>query len=253
VSTPLLELRGCHLRYGLIPALRDISLEVGPGEMVALLGPNGAGKTSTLRAVSALVGLSAGEVWFEGRRIDGLRPTEVVKRGIAQMPEGRQLFPHLTVRENLRYGYLPHRKDRAGYHPLLEEVFDAFPRLRERARQKAGTLSGGEQQMLTAGIALMSRPRLLLVDELSLGLAPRIVAQLFDVLRTVNARGTAILLVEQFVPLALRYTRRAYVLAKGSVVLSRPSEQLKNDPALLHSYLGSAAGPPTAEAQQAGR
>ena len=240
-ETPILEITLCHVRYGLVPALRGISLEVRQREMVALLGANGAGKTTTLRAISGLVSPHSGQILFEGERIDGLSPAQTVRRGIAQMPEGRDLFPHLTVQENLRFGYLIHRKDRAGFSRLIGEVFDAFPRLRERRAQNAGTLSGGEQQMLTAGIALMSKPKLLLVDELSLGLAPIIVAQLFDVLRAVNRAGTAILLVEQFVPLALANTERAYVLAKGEVVMSRASADLKDDPALVASYLGGAA------------
>jgi branched-chain amino acid transport system ATP-binding protein len=229
----------CHVRYGLVPALRGVSLKVKSGEMVALLGANGAGKTSTLRAISGLVRPHSGQIRFSGQRIDGLAPHKVVRRGIAQMPEGRDLFPQLTVKENLRYGYFPQLKgDRGGYKAQLEDVFEIFPRLRERSRQKAGTLSGGEQQMLTAGIALMAKPRLLLVDELSLGLAPKVVEQLFEALRRVNAQGTAILLVEQFVPLALANTERAYVLAKGEVVIERASAELRDDPELVATYLG---------------
>lgn len=240
-SAPVLKVDQIHVRYGLVPALRGVTLEVRRGEMVALLGANGAGKTTTLRAISGLVRPHSGAIRFEGERIDGLSPPKVVGRRIAQMPEGRDLFQGLTVLENLRFGYWPNRKDRKGYKPQLEEIFDAFPKLRERRRQKAGTLSGGEQQMLTAGIALMSRPALLLVDELSLGLAPKIVAQLFEVLGEVNRRGTAILLVEQFVPLALANTSRAYVLAKGEVAMSGVSADLKDDPGLIASYLGGAA------------
>jgi branched-chain amino acid transport system ATP-binding protein len=230
----------CHVRYGLVPALRGVSLYVDHGEMVALLGANGAGKTTTLRAISGLIHPYAGEIRMNGERIDQLSPPQVVRHGIAHLPEGRDLFPALTVKENLRYGFWPNRKDRTAYHPLLEEVFDAFPRLRERSSQKAGTLSGGEQQMLGVGMALMSRPRLLIVDELSLGLAPKVVAQLFDILTVVNQRGTAVLLVEQFVQLALAHSHRAYVLAKGEVVVARPSAELKDDPALVASYLGGA-------------
>ena len=243
----LLDLTLCHVRYGLVPALRGISLQVREGEMVALLGANGAGKTTTLRAISGLIHPHAGEITLAGKRIDQLSPPQVVKHGIAHLPEGRDLFPQLTVKENLRYGYWPRRKNRAGYHGQLEEVFEAFPRLRERASQRAGTLSGGEQQMLGVGMALMSQPRLLLVDELSLGRAPRIVAQLFEILTMVNQRGTSILLVEQFVPLALANTHRAYVLDKGEVVVAKPSAELKDDPALVASYLGGAvAGQETA-------
>lgn len=243
-NQPLLELVLCHVRYGLVPALRGVSLHVNHGEMVALLGANGAGKTTTLRAISGLVHPHAGEIRFEGERLDGLSAPQVVRRGVAHLPEGRELFPGLTVKENLRYGYWPQRKDRAGFATQLEEVFSAFPRLAERARQRAGTLSGGEQQMLGVGMALMSRPKLLIVDELSLGLAPRIVAQLFEILTMVNQRGTAVLLVEQFVPLALANTQRAYVLAKGEVVLSKASAELKDDPSLVASYLGGAAPHP---------
>jgi branched-chain amino acid transport system ATP-binding protein len=221
-SDRLLEMVLCHVRYGLVPALRGVSLEVRRGEMVALLGANGAGKTTTLRAISGLIHPYSGEIRIDGERIDQLSPPEVVRRGVAHLPEGRDLFPQLSVKENLRYGYWPRRKDRAGYRPALEEVFDFFPRLRERASQRAGTLSGGEQQMLGVGIALMSRPGLLIIDELSLGLAPKIVAQLFEILMLVNQRGTSILIVEQFVPLALAHTDRAYVLAKGEVVVTKP-------------------------------
>src|SRR5258708_3495589 len=161
---PLLEMKLCHVRYGLVPALHGVNLVVHEGEMVALLGPNGAGKTTTLRAISGLVRPHSGQIVYDGARIDGLGPPDVVRLGVAHMPEGRALFGHLSVEENLRYGYLIHRKDRKGYRPLLDSVYDTFPRLRERHRQRAATLSGGEQQMLTAGIALMSKPKLLLVD-----------------------------------------------------------------------------------------
>jgi branched-chain amino acid transport system ATP-binding protein len=237
-ASALLEIKLCHVRYGLVPALRGVTIQVHEGEMVALLGANGAGKTTTLRAISGLIHPHSGTIAFEGQRIDQLAPPAVVRRGIAQLPDGRELFVGLTVTENLRYGYWPHRKDRAGFGRLLDEVFEAFPRLRERRRQKAGTLSGGEQQMLAVGIALMSRPKLLVVDELSLGLAPMVVAQLFQILRKVNEKGTAVLLVEQFVPLALANTERAYVLSKGEVVMAKPSAELKDDPGIIASYLG---------------
>jgi branched-chain amino acid transport system ATP-binding protein len=248
---PLLDMTRCHVRYGLVPALRGVSLRIDAGEMVALLGANGAGKTTTLRTISGLVHPHAGTITLDGGSIDALSPPQVVKRGIAHLPEGRDLFPQLTVKENLRYGFWPRRRDRAAYAAALEEVFDFFPRLRERAAQRAGTLSGGEQQMLGVGMALMSAPRLLIVDELSLGLAPKIVAQLFEILRMVNARGAAVLLVEQFVPLALANTDRAYVLAKGEVVLSRASAELADDPALLSSYLGESV--PAAELEAPAR
>jgi branched-chain amino acid transport system ATP-binding protein len=249
---PILEVTLCNVRYGLVPALRGVSLKVGAGEMVALLGANGAGKTTTLRTISGLIHPYSGTVTFEGERIDTLPPQDIVKRGIAHLPEGRDLFPGLSVRENLRYGYWPRRHDKAGYGPSLDLVLELFPRLRERISQKAGTLSGGEQQMLAAGMALMSKPKLLLVDELSLGLAPMVVGQLFEALIEVNKTGTAILLVEQFVPLALANTHRAYVLAKGQVTLDRPSADLREDQALLASYLGEAI-PESDASQQAPR
>jgi len=243
---PLLSVTDLHVHYGLIPALRGVTLEVRPGEMVALLGANGAGKTTTLRAISGLIKPRSGAIMFNGERIDGAAPTDVVRRGIAHLPEGRDLFPGLTVKENLRYGAWPVRRDRRGFHDRLESVYDAFPKLKERSGQKAGTLSGGEQQMLGVGIALMSNPKLLIIDELSLGLAPLIVATLFEELQRVNSLGTAVLLVEQFVPLALANTDRAYVLAKGEVQLCGSSRDLADDPALVASYLGG--GAPAAKA-----
>jgi branched-chain amino acid transport system ATP-binding protein len=234
----LLSVEGCQVRYGLVPALRGVDLAVGKDEMVALLGANGAGKSTTLRAISGLVHPWAGRIVFDGESLNRLEPQEVVARGVAHLPEGRDLFPGLSVEENLRYGYWPRRKDRRGLRPALEEVYDAFPRLLERRRQKAGTLSGGEQQMLGVGMALMSRPRLLIIDELSLGLAPKVVTLLFEILRAVNRRGCAILLVEQFVPLALANTDRAYVLAKGEVAVSGRSSELADDPQIVEAYLG---------------
>jgi branched-chain amino acid transport system ATP-binding protein len=208
--------------------------------MVALLGANGAGKSTTLRTISGLNRPRSGAIWFDGERIDGLTAPAVVRRGIAHLPEGRDLFPGLTVQENLRYGYWPRRRDRGAYAGALDGVLEAFPKLRERSSQKAGTLSGGEQQMLGVAMALMSDPRLLIVDELSLGLAPKIVEQLFEILQQVNERGTSILLVEQFVPMALGHTHRAYVLAKGQVVLEGPSSELLDSDALVSSYMGAA-------------
>jgi branched-chain amino acid transport system ATP-binding protein len=238
----LLQMQLCHVSYGPIPALRGVSLTVDEGEMVALLGANGAGKTTTLRAISGLIHPRSGTITFDGRRIDALSPPEVVRHGIAHLPEGRDLFPSLTVGENLRYGHWPRRKERHAYAGRLDEIFALFPRLKERAKQRAGTLSGGEQQMLAVGMALMCQPRLLIVDELSLGLAPKVVRELFEALRMVNARGMAMLLVEQFVNIALANTHRAYVLAKGEVVLSKASSELQHDPAVLQAYLGDAVG-----------
>ena len=239
MTSPLLAVEDLHVRYGAVTALRGVSLEVYPGEMVALLGANGAGKTTTLRAISGLVSPHAGAIRFDDRPIQGMRPSSVVRLGIGQMPEGRDLFPGLSVEENLRFGlFAAAPAARAGFADAVTPVYTAFPKLHERRGQKAGTLSGGEQQMLTAGIALIAKPRLLLVDELSLGLAPLIVDQLYEVLREVNRQGTAILLVEQFVHLALENAGRAYVLGKGQVTLEGPSDELKNDPALVSSYIG---------------
>jgi branched-chain amino acid transport system ATP-binding protein len=234
----LLEVDGADVYYGQVQALRGVSLHVGAGEMVALLGANGAGKTTTLRAVSQLLAARRGSIVFEGRSLNGLAPQKVVRRGVTHLPEGRDLFPTLSVLENLRMGYWIMRSDRSRLRPILDHVMDMFPRLRERSTQAAGTLSGGEQQMLGVARALMSSPRLLIVDELSLGLAPLIVSQLFDVLEAVNREGTAVLLVEQFVHMALQHTHRAYVLAKGEVVRHGPSDELLRDPELVSAYLG---------------
>jgi branched-chain amino acid transport system ATP-binding protein len=234
----LLEVESIDVFYGQIQALRGVSLHVGRGEMVALVGANGAGKTTTLRTISGLLSPRRGTITLGGRPIQGLPPQEVVRRGITHLPEGRDLFPTLTVAENLRMGYWPLRSERRGMRPAMDHVMDMFPRLRERSSQAAGTLSGGEQQMLGVARALMSSPQLLIVDELSLGLAPLIVAQLFDVLKAVNREGAAVLLVEQFVHMALENTDRAYVLSKGEVVTSGPSREMLRDPALIESYLG---------------
>jgi branched-chain amino acid transport system ATP-binding protein len=238
----LLQVEGLDVHYGAVQALRSISIEVGEGEMVALLGANGAGKTTTLRTVSGLLSPSGGSIAFAGDEIAGTPAYNLVSRGLAHLPEGRDLFPSLTVEENLRYGHWTRRRDRADFRRQLDRVMDHFPRLRERRSQAAGTLSGGEQQMLGVARALMSSPKLLLVDELSLGLAPMVVRQLFDILREVNREGTSVLLVEQFVHMALANTDRAYVLAKGEVVLAGRSADLLDDPVLVASYLGEVSG-----------
>jgi len=234
----LLEVDTIDVRYGAVQALRGLSLCVEEGEMVALLGANGAGKTSTLRTVSGLLAPAAGSIRFHGDEIAGVPAHRLVGRGVAHLPEGRDLFPTLTVEENLRYGHWTRRKDRADYSRQLDRMMDYFPRLRERRDQVAKTLSGGEQQMLGVARALMSSPQLLLVDELSLGLAPMVVAQLFEILQEVNRDGTAVLLVEQFVHMALSHCDRAYVLAKGEVVLAGDALTLRDDANLIASYLG---------------
>jgi branched-chain amino acid transport system ATP-binding protein len=230
--------------YGPIQALRGVCLRVEEGEMVALLGANGAGKTTTLRAVSGMVAPVRGSVRIGGEETAGMPAQRVVRLGVAHLPEGRELFGELSVVENLRLGHWPHRKDKGHERERLDAVMDLLPRLRERADQPAATLSGGEQQMLAVARALMSQPRLLLVDELSLGLAPIVVQQLFDTLQEVNRRGTAILLVEQFVHVALRYTSRAYALGRGEIVLEGRSEELLASPELLAAYLGETSEVP---------
>lgn len=237
----LLEVKEINVFYGAIQALRGISLHVEEGEMVALVGANGAGKTTTLRTISGLLPPTTGSITFDGESIAGLPAFDVVDRGIAHLPEGRELFSGLSVLENLRLGYWAKRKDKSKLQSQLDVVMDHFPRLRERSGQAAGTLSGGEQQMLGVARALMSSPRLLIVDELSLGLAPMIVSQLFEILDEVNREGTSVLLVEQFVHLALEHTKRAYVLQKGDVVLEGTSSELLADPSLVASYLGETA------------
>ena len=236
----LLEVDEIDVFYGSVQALRGLSIRVDEGERVALLGANGAGKTTSLRAVSGLVHPRAGAIRFDGQDITRMDPHEIVGLGLAHLPEGRDLFPTLTVEENLRYGYYVKRKDKAGYVKQRDRVMDFFPKLRERYNQAAATMSGGEQQMLGVARALMSSPRLFCVDELSLGLAPIIVDHLFEILREVSEEGTALLIVEQFVHMSLANTERAYVLAKGEVVLEERSSSLAGNPDLVASYLGEA-------------
>jgi branched-chain amino acid transport system ATP-binding protein len=234
----LLEVEDIDVFYGSVQALRGVSLHVEAGERVALLGANGAGKTTTLRTISGLLAPKRGSIVFNGEQIGGLPAHTVVGKGVAHGPEGRALFPGLSVEENLRFGWLPLRKQKDTFEPALQRAFDYFPRLKERRKQAAGTMSGGEQQMLVVARALMSSPKLLIVDELSLGLAPKIVSLLFDIIRDVNATGTAVLIVEQFVHMALENTDRAYVLTKGEVVMEGRSGDLLGSDDLLASYLG---------------
>ena len=238
----MLEVRGIDVYYGPVQALRDLSLTVGEGEIVALLGANGAGKTTTLRAISGLLSPARGSIRVAGTDVAKLPAQKVVRLGVAHVPEGRELFAELTVLENLRLGHWSRRRERARLSDRIERVFELFPRLRERADQLAGTMSGGEQQMLVAGRALMSQPRLLLVDELSMGLAPIVVEQLFEAIKEVNREGTAVLLVEQFVHLALQNTQRAYVLAKGEVAVEGPCSELLASPEVMAAYLGETTG-----------
>ncbi|HWL37267.1 MAG TPA: ABC transporter ATP-binding protein [Frankiaceae bacterium] len=224
--------------YGPVQALRGLSLTVGDGEMVALLGSNGAGKTTTLRAVSGLLPYKNGSITIGGVEVSSLAPHRVVTAGVAHLAQGRELFSELTVTENLRLGHWSRRRHRGDFDERAGRVFDLFPRLKERAHQAAGTMSGGEQQMLAVGRALMSDPKLLLVDEASMGLAPNLVEQLFDALAAVNAAGTSVLVVEQFIGMALRYTQRAYVLAKGAVAIEGMSADLATSEEVVGAYLG---------------
>lgn len=239
----MLEVKAIDVHYGQIQALFGLSLSVGQGERVALVGANGAGKTTTLRTISGMLAPSGGEILLEGERIDGLPAFKVIERGVAHVPEGRELFRDLSVIDNLRLGHWTRGKGRgSGFKRRADEVMDQFPILRERSHQAAGTLSGGEQQMLGFARALMSEPKLLVIDEMSLGLAPKIVAQLFEIVEAVHALGTSVLIVEQFVHMALEHTDRAYALAKGKVVLEGPSQQIAESPELHEVYLGGAEG-----------
>jgi len=233
----VLALDGVAAGYGDWLAVRSVSLEVGAGECVALIGANGAGKTTTLRAIAGLLPLRGGRVLFEGRSLAGLTPREIVALGLAHVPEGRQVFPTLTVLENLEMGARTPAA-RAARRETLEEVFALFPRLRERVPQSAGTLSGGEQQMLAIGRALMARPRLLLLDEPSLGLAPIAVRSIMEIVATVNRRGTTILLVEQNVRRALALCGRGYVVENGVVALVGSREELLRSDHVRQAYLG---------------
>jgi branched-chain amino acid transport system ATP-binding protein len=233
----LLRLEGIEVGYGALTAVREVSLEVDVGETVALIGSNGAGKTTTLKAITGLLPLRRGAVALDGERIDGLSPARVVGRGIAHVPEGRQLFPTMSVRENLELGAAG-PDARARRADTLEWVFRLFPRLAERTRQLAGTLSGGEQQMCAIGRGLMARPRLLMLDEPSLGLAPVVVKQIFEVLAQINRDGTTILLVEQNVARALGLAHRGYVLENGRIALSGPRDALLASGHIKQAYLG---------------
>ncbi|MFI5933482.1 ABC transporter ATP-binding protein [Actinoplanes sp. NPDC051494] len=235
----LLELEEVTLKYGRIEALHGISLQVEEGEIVALIGANGAGKTSTMRAVSGLNPLAGGKIKFNGEDITGVRADLRVPMGICQSPEGRGVFPGMTVRENLDMGAYT-RRDGDGIAADLERVFGLFPRLLERAKQAAGTLSGGEQQMLAVGRALMSRPKLLLLDEPSMGLAPMIIRQIFDIITEINQQGTTVLLVEQNAQQALSRAHRGYVLETGKIVKAGTGQDLLVDPAVKEAYLGVA-------------
>ncbi len=234
--TIMLEVRDLVAGYGGVAILRGVSLDVKAGEVVAVLGANGVGKTTLNRAISGLLRANSGTITFEGERIEALPPPEIVARGLIHVPEGRKIFPTMSVRENLELG--AYKRARARRDVNLEKAFATFPRLKERERQLAGTLSGGEQQMLAIGRGLMGEPRLLILDEPSLGLSPLLVEELFALIARIAADGLAVMLVEQNVVQSLELARRAYVLANGAVVLSGPASELMRDPELEKTYLG---------------
>jgi branched-chain amino acid transport system ATP-binding protein len=233
----LLEVDEIHTHYGTIEALKGISLTVDEGEVVTLIGSNGAGKSTTLRSISGLTPASSGRIRFAGQDITRVPAHEIVSYGIALSPEGRHCFPRMSVRENLDLG--AHHRRGAEVTADLERVFELFPRLRERAKQKAGTMSGGEQQMLAIGRALMARPRLLMLDEPSMGIAPILVQRIYETIAEINRAGVTILLVEQNANYALDVSMRGYVLETGRVVLANDSAQLRDDPEVQRAYLGT--------------
>jgi branched-chain amino acid transport system ATP-binding protein len=237
---PLLEVDGIDVHYGAVQALYGVSVQVRPGEVVAVLGGNASGKSTTLKSVLGLVKPSGGRVLLEGRQIQGRPPADIIDLGLASVPEGRRVFPEMSVHENLLMGAYPRRHDKSGIAFDLEQVFDAFPRLSERKRQAAGTLSGGEQQMLALGRAWLRRARLVCIDEPSMGLSPRYVDAVYEVLFRWKAAGQTILLVEQNARIALELADRAYVLQHGHVVLHGKAAELAADPAVQKAYLGAA-------------
>jgi branched-chain amino acid transport system ATP-binding protein len=233
----MLKLEKIDAYYGYIHALKDVSLEIKEGDIVTLLGANGAGKTSILKVISGLIKPQKGKVSFYDKDLTGQSPDKVVKQGIIQSPEGRQVFPELTVKENLQIGAYT-QKNRSAANESLEKVFHYFPRLKEREKQDAGTLSGGEQQMLAIGRALMAKPKLLLLDEPSLGLAPLIVKDIFSIIKEINEQGTTVFLVEQNANQALSISHYAYILETGKVIHHGPAAEIKNDSKIKQAYLG---------------
>jgi len=239
-ASPLLELKKLEVAYGGIHAVKGIDLHVGEGELVCLIGANGAGKTTTLKGICGLQPVKAGSILYAGANITGRPSFELVRRGLAMVPEGRGVFGALTIEENLAMGAYV-RRDAAGVRADIERVFDLFPRLKERRRQTAGTLSGGEQQMLAMGRALMSKPKLLLLDEPSMGLAPLMVQKVFETVLAVSKEGVTILLIEQNAKLALEVSHRGYVMESGEITLKGEAKALLHDPAVRAAYLGEAA------------
>ena len=236
-SQPLLDLRGLEVSYGGIRAVRGIDLHVDAGELVCLIGANGAGKSTTLRAICGLVPMAGGDVQYDGQSINGRKSFELVRRGLVMVPEGRGIFGQLTIEENLTMGAYT-RRDTAQVRQDTERVFTLFPRLAERRKQAAGTLSGGEQQMVAMGRAMIARPKLLLLDEPSMGLAPLMVEKVFEVVRAIAAEGVTILLIEQNAKLALENSHRGYVMESGELILSGPARDLLVDPKVRAAYLG---------------
>jgi branched-chain amino acid transport system ATP-binding protein len=233
----MLEIKGLSIHYGMIPAVKKLDMVVKKGEVVSLIGTNGSGKSTTLRAISGIVKVHEGSILFEGKDITKIPPHKIVEMGISHVPEGRGVFTELTVLENLRMGAFT-RKDKNGINRDIQEIFRYFPRLEERKKQLAGTLSGGEQQMLAIGRALMSRPKLLLLDEPSMGLAPILVKEIFKIIKNINEEGTTILLVEQNAKMALSVSHRGYVLETGEVVAHGSVEELRNNDMIQKIYLG---------------
>jgi branched-chain amino acid transport system ATP-binding protein len=234
----LLELTDVHTYYGAIHALRGVSISVEEGEIVTLIGSNGAGKSTTLRTISGILKPREGTITLEGKRIDQLRPHQIVELGVCQSPEGRRVFARMTVQENLDMGAFSRRDGAVKIAADADHVYTLFPRLKERSTQRAGTLSGGEQQMLAIGRALMAKPRVLLLDEPSMGLAPILVEQIFDIIKTINSEGTTVLLVEQNALMALAIANRGYILQTGEIVLTQDAASLRKNEAVRKAYLG---------------
>ncbi|MFM1952525.1 MAG: hypothetical protein RJA33_1319 [Actinomycetota bacterium] len=237
----LLNIQDLHVSYGKIKAIKGISLEVGAGEIVTLVGANGAGKTTLLKTISGILTPASGQILYDDKPLSAIKPFERVIEGICQAPEGRGIFPGMTVLENLEMGKFSRPAAKSENEQDLAMIYDLFPRLKERVSQMGGTLSGGEQQMLAIGRALMSRPRLLLLDEPSMGLAPKFIAQIFEIIQEIKKRGVTILLVEQNAAKALTIADRAYVLETGNITMQGSGEELLNDPAVRKAYLGHGA------------
>ncbi len=236
MSEPLLKVEDINVYYGAIHAIKGISFEVNEGEIVTLIGANGAGKSTTLKTVSGILHSHSGSIDFEGNSISHIPPHKLISMGIAHVPEGRRIFQQLTVKENLEMG--AYTRPKSEVKASMENVFERFPRLKEREKQVAGTLSGGEQQMLAMGRALMSRPKLMMLDEPSMGLSPLLVQQIFDIIKELNDAGTTILLVEQNAKMALSIADRAYVLETGKIVMEGNAKEMLSDPSVKRAYLG---------------